>query len=94
MQPSQKFLHTSILVRNVHGVYRYIRPADVVQRIHEKRMVCDMGTQLDCYVYHMDVTTWTRAMADAWKVDALEDENTFLYCVDMCGDTGVDNDEC
>lgn len=43
----QNFLNTSILVRNVHGGCRYIRPADVVQRIHEKRMVCDMGTQLD-----------------------------------------------
>lgn len=87
MQPtSHKFLHTSILVRNVHGVYRYIRPADVVQRIHEKRMVCSLGPQLDCYLCHVDVTTWTTAMADAWKVDALGDEDTFLYVADMCRD--------
>lgn len=81
---SKHFLHTSVLYQNASGTYRFVRPADVARKIHDKRMVCDMGEYLDCVVQHHEVQEMTQAMAQAWKIEDFHDENTFLSCVYMC----------
>ena len=60
-----------------------MRPVDVARKIHEKQMICEMGSFLDCYIAHTQTECMTQTMARVHRIDALVHEETFLYTVDM-----------
>ena len=77
------FLNQSILIqsRARGGQITYQRPTDMAQTIREKHMVCEMGSFLDCILWHNHVEELLDHASRAYKVDF--DEALFLYVVDM-----------
>ena len=63
------FLQTSLLIPSRARGYRavYHRPADISQTIHEKRMVCDMGSHLDCLIWQFHVDELLMHVSQAYR---------------------------
>ena len=78
-----QFLNQSILIQSRARGYRYMyqRPADIARTVRERHMVCEMGSFLDCYLWHQHVDELLAHASQAHKIEY--DEQLFLYVYDM-----------
>jgi len=87
------FLQTSLLIPSRARGYRavYHRPADISRTIQEKRMVCDMGSHLDCLIWQFHVDELLMHISHAYRIPF--DEESFPDLVAKCSSEAASDKE-